>query len=68
MLFRSLDIPEGTVRRSGLQTRCQIIQRPEPIGSDLGGCFISWCIISDYLLCQFATGDPLSSQFWLGPL
>ena len=58
----SLDIPEGTVGKGALQARCQIVQRPKPIGSALGGCLISWCIIPGCLLCQFATGATLSSQ------
>ena len=58
----SLAIPEGTVGKGALQARRQIVQRPKPIGSTLGGCFISWCIIPGCLLCQFATGATRSSQ------
>ena len=58
----SLAIPEGTVGKGALQARRQIVQRPKPIGSALGGCLISWCIIPGCLLCQFATGATLSSQ------
>ena len=64
----SLAIPEGTVGKGALQARRQIVQRPKPIGSALGGCLISWCIIPGCLLCQFATEATLSSQlrglFW----
>ena len=56
-------MPEGTIGKGGLQACCQIVQRPEPIGSTLGGCLISWCIISCCLLCQFTTGATPSSQF-----
>ena len=56
-------MPEGTVGKGGLQACRQILQRPEPIGSTLGGCLISWCIILGCLLCQFATGATPSSQF-----
>ena len=56
-------MPVGTVGKGGLQACRQIVQRPEPIGRALGGCLISWCIISDCLLCQFATGATPSSQF-----
>ena len=63
MCVRSLAMPEGTIGKGGLQACRQIVQRPEPIGSALGGCLISWCIISDCLLCQFVTGATPSSQF-----
>ena len=56
-------MPEGTVGKGGLQACRQIVQRPEPNGSALGGCLISWCIISGCLLYQFATGATPSLQF-----
>jgi len=62
-IFDSLLLPEGTIGKVGLQACHQIVQRPEPIGSTLGGCLISWCIISGCLLCQFTTGATPSSQF-----
>ena len=55
-------MPEGTDGKGGLQACRQIVQRPEPIGSALGGCLISWFIISGCLLCQFATGATPSLQ------
>ena len=56
-------MPQGTVGKDGLQACRQIVQRPEPIGSALGGCLISWYIISGCLLYQFKTGATPSSQF-----
>ena len=39
-----------------------IVQRTKPIGSKLGGCLISWCIIRGCLLSQFGTVATLSWQ------
>jgi len=61
-------MPEGTVGKGGLLACRQIVQRPEHIGSTLGGCLISWCIISGCLLCQFATGATTSSHYGGGAL
>ena len=63
MLVRPLVIPESTVGKGGLHASHLIVQRPEPIGSALEDCLISWCIISGCLLCQFVIGATPSSQF-----
>ena len=53
VLVRSLAIPEGIIGKGGFHICCQIAQRPETIGSALGGCLICKCIISSCISAHY---------------